>query len=127
MNPIPGYESAPAYTGEAMQLPPGLYVCIVKQVNLRKVNEKEQMVLFFTLQKESRRDFIRNSLKFVNRVIRMQNGEVYIGSLRMIKDCLSLKESSVPLRNPTTDIVGTGMKRGSSERNLGVYSAGKNF
>lgn len=63
MNPIPGYENAPAYTGEVMQLPPGLYVCIVKQVNLREVEGREQMVLLFDIAEGEQKGFYQKQFE----------------------------------------------------------------
>ena len=64
MKPIPGYENAPAYTGEAVQLPPGLYVCIVKQVNVQEVNGREQMVLLFDIAEGEHEAFYEKQFTF---------------------------------------------------------------
>lgn len=58
MNPVPGYDAAPAYTGEVMQLPAGLYVCVVKQVNVQNdKNGKEQMILLFDIAEGEQKGF----------------------------------------------------------------------
>ena len=50
MQPVPGWDTTPAYTGEVMQLPAGLYICIVKQVNIRQdAGGREQVVLLFDI------------------------------------------------------------------------------
>lgn len=70
MNPIPGYENAPAYTGEAVQLPPGLYVCIIKQVNLQEINGKEQMILLFDIAEGEEKGFYQKQFE-----VRKQNSQ----------------------------------------------------
>lgn len=58
MNPVPGYNEAPAYTGEVMQLPAGLYVCIVKQVNVQNDTAgKEQMIVCFDIAEGEQKGF----------------------------------------------------------------------
>ena len=58
MNPVPGYNESPAYTGEVMQLPAGLYVCIVKQVNVQNdKNGKEQMIVLFDIAEGEHKGF----------------------------------------------------------------------
>lgn len=60
MKPIPGYESAPAYTGEAMQLPPGLYICIVKQVSMQNDrNGREQMAILYDIAEGEFKEFYK--------------------------------------------------------------------
>lgn len=50
MQPIEGYNEAPAYTGETIALPAGLYKCIIKQVNITTDrNQREQMTVLFDI------------------------------------------------------------------------------
>ena len=57
MRPIEGYDQAPAYTGESASLPPGLYKCVVKQVNVvQDRNQREQMVICFDIVEGSQKD-----------------------------------------------------------------------
>lgn len=58
MQPISGWETTPAYTGEVMQLPAGLYICIVKQVNMRKdASGREQIILLFDIAEGEQKGF----------------------------------------------------------------------
>lgn len=58
MKPIPGWDETPAYTGETMQLPKGLYVCIVKQANVVvDRNNREQLVLLFDIAEGEQKGF----------------------------------------------------------------------
>ena len=60
MNPVPGYKEAPAYTGEVMQLPAGLYVCIVKQVNVQNDKDgREQMIVLFDIAEGDQKGFFQ--------------------------------------------------------------------
>ena len=60
MNPVPGYNEAPAYTGEVMQLPAGLYVCIVKQVNVQNDKDgREQMIVLFDIAEGEQKGFFQ--------------------------------------------------------------------
>lgn len=57
MRPIEGYDQAPAYTGESVSLPPGLYKCVVKQVNVvQDRNQREQMVICFDIVEGSQKN-----------------------------------------------------------------------
>ena len=57
MRPIEGYEQAPAYTGETMSLPAGLYKCVIKQVNVIQDNkQREQMVICFDIVEGTQKD-----------------------------------------------------------------------
>lgn len=70
MKPIPGYENAPAYTGEAMQLPAGLYVCNIRQVNIQNdKNGKEQMVILYDIAEGEYKGFYQKQFD-----ARKQNG-----------------------------------------------------
>lgn len=58
MQPVPGWDTTPAYTGEVMQLPAGLYICIVKQVNIRQdAGGREQVVLLFDIAEGEQKGF----------------------------------------------------------------------
>jgi hypothetical protein len=58
MQPIEGYNEAPAYTGESIQLPAGVYKCIVKQVNVIKdPSNREQMVILFDIAEGEHKGF----------------------------------------------------------------------
>lgn len=64
MNPVPGYNEAPAYTGEVMQLPPGLYVCIVKQVNVQNDSAgKEQMIICYDIAEGEHKGFYQKQFE----------------------------------------------------------------
>lgn len=64
MNPIPGYNEAPAYTGEVMQLPAGLYVCVVKQVNVQNDKDgKEQMIICFDISEGEHKGFYQKQFE----------------------------------------------------------------
>lgn len=57
MKPIEGYEQAPAYTGEVMVLPAGLYKCVIKQVNVVEDSKRrEQMVICFDIVEGTQKD-----------------------------------------------------------------------
>lgn len=57
MQPIPGYDQAPAYTGETIVLPAGLYKCMIKQVNVIQDNkQREQMVICFDIVEGTQKD-----------------------------------------------------------------------
>lgn len=57
MRPIDGYDQAPAYTGETMSLPAGLYKCIIKQVNvIQDSKQREQMVICFDVVEGTQKD-----------------------------------------------------------------------
>lgn len=57
MRPIDGYDQAPAYTGENVALPAGLYKCIVKQVNVIDDSKKrEQMIICFDIIEGTQKD-----------------------------------------------------------------------
>ncbi len=57
MQPIAGYDQTPAYTGESIALPPGLYQCVVKQVNvIQDKNQREQMVICFDIVEGTQKD-----------------------------------------------------------------------
>ena len=58
MKPIPGWDETPAYTGETMQLPKGLYVCIVKQANIVEAKDgREQLALLFDITEGDQKGF----------------------------------------------------------------------
>ena len=58
MKPIPGWEQVPAYTGETMQLPKGLYVCIVKQASIVETRDgKEQIAILFDIAEGEQKGF----------------------------------------------------------------------
>lgn len=53
-----GYDEAAAYTGESMQLPPGLYVCKIKQVSETKTsNNRPQLAVLFDVAEGEQKDF----------------------------------------------------------------------
>lgn len=53
-----GYDAAPAYTGESVQLPKGKYVCVIKQVATKKTNDGvEQFVILFDVAEGEYKDF----------------------------------------------------------------------
>lgn len=57
MRPIDGYEQAPAFTGETINLPAGLYKLVIKQVNvIQDKNNREMMVLCFDILEGSQKD-----------------------------------------------------------------------
>lgn len=57
MKPIEGYDQAPAYTGETISLPAGLYKCIIKQVNvIQDSKQREQMVICFDIMEGTQKD-----------------------------------------------------------------------
>ncbi len=58
MKPILGWDETPAYTGETMQLPKGLYVCIVKQANIVEAKDgREQLALLFDIVEGDQKGF----------------------------------------------------------------------
>lgn len=70
MKPIPGYENVPAYTGESMQLPAGLYVCNIRQVNVQNDrNGKEQMIILYDIAEGEYKGFYQRQFD-----ARRQNG-----------------------------------------------------
>lgn len=57
MKPIDGYDQAPAYTGESVALPAGLYKCTIRQVNVILDNkQREQMVICFDILEGTQKD-----------------------------------------------------------------------
>ena len=53
-----GYDQAPAYTGESVQLPKGKYVCVIKQVATKKTpNGNEQFVILYDIAEGEQKDF----------------------------------------------------------------------
>jgi len=57
MRPIDGYDQAPAYTGESIALPAGLYKCTIRQVNVILDNkQREQMVICFDILEGTQKD-----------------------------------------------------------------------
>lgn len=50
MQPIEGFNEAPAYTGEILTLPSGLYKCVIKQVSVVKDQKgREQIAILFDI------------------------------------------------------------------------------
>lgn len=61
MRPIEGYDQTPAYTGESMQLPAGLYKCKIVQVNLvQDKKNREQMVILFDIVEGTQKDYYKD-------------------------------------------------------------------
>lgn len=55
-----GYDAAPAYTGESVQLPKGKYVCKVVQVATQKTqNGNEQFVILYDIAEGEHKDFFK--------------------------------------------------------------------
>lgn len=55
-----GYDEAQAYTGEAMQLPAGCYVCVIKQVNQVKTqNGRTQLAILFDIAEGDQKGFYK--------------------------------------------------------------------
>lgn len=64
MKPIPGWDEVPAYTGEAMQLPAGLYVCIVKQATEQFTQDgRSQLAICFDIADGEYRDFYKKQFE----------------------------------------------------------------
>lgn len=61
MRPIDGYEQAPAFTGETISLPAGLYKLVIKQVSvIQDKSNREMMVLCFDIAEGSQQDGYMN-------------------------------------------------------------------
>lgn len=57
MRPIDGYDQAPAFTGETISLPAGLYKLVIKQANvIQDKNNREMMVICFDIVEGSQKD-----------------------------------------------------------------------
>ncbi len=55
-----GYDEAPAYTGESVQLPKGKYECIIKQVATQTArNGEEQFVILFDIDAGEQKGFFQ--------------------------------------------------------------------
>lgn len=53
-----GYDEAPAYTGESVQLPKGKYICVIKQVTTQKSqNGNDQFVILYDIAEGEYKDF----------------------------------------------------------------------
>ena len=53
-----GYDAAPAYTGEFVQLPKGKYVCVIKQVATKATKGgDEQFVILYDIAEGEHKDF----------------------------------------------------------------------
>lgn len=64
MQPIEGWNEAPAYTGEFETLPPGAYKCQVVQVNITKTQSgKEMMVICFDIAEGPFKDYYMKQFK----------------------------------------------------------------
>lgn len=64
MQPIEGWNEAPAYTGEFETLPPGAYKCQVVQVNITKTQSgKEMMVFCFDIAEGPFKDYYMKQFK----------------------------------------------------------------
>ena len=64
MQPIEGWNEAPAYTGEFETLPPGVYKCQVVQVNITKTQSgKEMMVICFDIAEGPFKDYYMKQFK----------------------------------------------------------------
>ena len=58
INKPQGYDEAQAYTGESMQLPAGLYVCKIRQVNETQTqNGRPQMAILVDVAEGEHNDF----------------------------------------------------------------------
>ena len=57
MRPIDGYEQAPAFTGETISLPAGLYKLVIRQVNvIQDKQNREMMVICYDIVEGSQKD-----------------------------------------------------------------------
>lgn len=55
-----GYDAAPAYTGESVQLPKGKYVCKIVQVATQRTqNGNEQFVILYDIAEGEHKDFFK--------------------------------------------------------------------
>lgn len=55
-----GYDEAPAYTGEFVQLPKGKYVCKIVQVSTQQTNNgNEQFVILYDIAEGEHKDFYK--------------------------------------------------------------------
>ena len=62
-----GYDEAQAYIGESMQLPAGLYVCKIRQVNETQTqNGRPQMAILFDVAEGEHKDFYQARLRLLN-------------------------------------------------------------
>ena len=53
-----GYDQAPAYTGESVQLPKGKYVCVIRQVAAKEsTNGNAQFVILYDIAEGEYKDF----------------------------------------------------------------------
>ena len=64
-----GYDEAQAYTGESMQLPAGLYVCKIRQVNETQTqNGRPQMAILFDVAEGEHKDFYQAQFEAAKRM-----------------------------------------------------------
>ena len=62
-----GYDEAPAYTGETMQLPAGLYVCEIKQVSEIEENNKKKVAVLFDIAEGEEKGFYQKQYEQAKR------------------------------------------------------------
>jgi hypothetical protein len=64
MQPIDGFNEAPAYTGEVLTLPAGLYKCVIKQANVVKdQKDREQIAILFDIADGEYKGFYEKQFK----------------------------------------------------------------
>lgn len=64
-----GYDEAQAYIGESMQLPAGLYVCKIRQVNETQTqNGRPQMAILFDVAEGEHKDFYQAQFEAAKRM-----------------------------------------------------------
>lgn len=64
MQPIEGFNEAPAYTGEILSLPAGLYKCVIKQANVVKdQKDREQIAILFDIADGEYKGFYEKQYK----------------------------------------------------------------